>query len=51
MVLGEIMTKIDGTRVSSGIQHWLTDSIAFTHNAGSSNDTIDWSTGTFLSTR
>lgn len=44
---GEILTRIDGTRVSSGIQHWLTDDVEFTPNVASPNDTMDWSTGTF----
>lgn len=44
---GHILTRIDGTRVSTGVQHWITDDVAFSPKVASPNDTIEWTGGTF----
>jgi len=41
---GNILTRIDGTRIHSGVQHWTQEGITI---APSNNDTIEWTEGTF----
>jgi len=41
---GEILTRIDGTRIHTGVQHWTQEGIVFTPT---SNDTVEWSEGVF----
>lgn len=41
---GEITTRIDGSRIFTGVQHWITEDIAFNPDG---NDKITWTDGTF----
>lgn len=42
---GNILVKLDGSRISTGVQHWTMEGISFTPV---SNTKIDWTTGTFI---
>ena len=41
---GEVLTKIDGTRIHTGVQHWTSEGVEFS----STSDSVSWTAGRFV---
>jgi len=44
---GDILCRIDGTRIHSGVQHWVSEDVSFAPATNTASTQVNWTAGTF----